>query len=201
LLVFALFNAPFHSAPHALVGLTLAGILLQKRPTSGRERPAWIFSAAVAGCTVFFVGAVFLPSVWLRTAEDVHLAGRPPFRFYERCALYPWPNATANLKYGIALLDAGRNSEARHFLLKAKAGTDTGELHLALAVLEARLGAADRAKACLEPCFWRWPSSRDAWFVLASVSSKDQRDEIFRKASEWLSASDLARLKSDLAGR
>ena len=202
LLTFSLVNAPFHSAPHAVAGLMLAGCLLQSRSESVvREWPAWVGPIAATGAAVFFISVVLVPSWRLREAEDVHLAGQPPFQHYARCTQYPWPNATADLKCGIALLDAGRYSEARRSFMKAMKGTDTGELYLALALLETRAGDYPRAQAWLEMCFWRWPSSRDAWYLLAIVSGRDQRDEILRRAAVWLKQDDLERLRLDLSGR
>ncbi|MBI5091405.1 MAG: O-antigen ligase family protein, partial [Candidatus Hydrogenedentes bacterium] len=201
LIVFSLFNAPFHSAPHALAGLVLASALLGRRFSATRTRSGWLYGLAAAGCTVFFAGAVLLPSVWLRSAEDEHLARRPPFAQYERCTLYAWPNATAQLKYGIALLEAGRYSEARRAFTDAMKGTDTGEVYLALALLEWRTGAPVPARAWLDECLWRWPSSRDAWFLLALSSTGEEREGVYRQAELWLTPDALNRIKTDLAGR
>ncbi|MCC6145636.1 MAG: O-antigen ligase family protein, partial [Candidatus Hydrogenedentes bacterium] len=69
LAVFCLFNAAFQSAPHALAGVLLAGMLLSRRYEPGTPRglgAALTAGAAAAASMALFLFAVFIPSYYLR---------------------------------------------------------------------------------------------------------------------------------------
>lgn len=196
LLVFSLFNAPFHSAPHALGGLLLSGILLERGDAAARRKPrqggdarlpAYVTAAACFAATAFFLWGVLLPSYWLRTAEDAHLAGRSPFGLYERVVRRPWPNATAESKYGIALEQAGRGEEAYCAFRRAQeAGLDTGEIHLALGVLAFEANHRAAAQEALEACVFRWPGNVFAWKLLWEAVPPSYRAAVAERAGRWI---------------
>jgi len=192
LLTFSLFNAAFHSAPHALAGLLLAGMLLAQRGTAvGAEAPGESLDAAygLAALTImmsaFFMWAVLLPSYWLQAAEDRYLAGKPCLPQYERVVEHPWPNARAREEYGVALSEAGRLEEAYYQFERALDGRDTGSLYLALGALAQSLGDHRRARQWLDACFYRWPSSAALWEVRFQGSPPHERKHIRERAARW----------------
>lgn len=169
-LVFCLFNAGFHSAPHALVTLLLASMLFshserKERTNLTNADPYWL-KPALAGFAVALVAtlcwAVLIPSYQLRLAEDIHLSGKNPVPYYEKVLAHRWPNAEAREEYGMALLDAGRADEAYTQLQKAQKGLDTGRLYLLLAVAAEQLGDFHAVRTWAEQCLIRWPDNSAA---------------------------------------
>ncbi len=175
LLVFSLFNAAWHSAPHALAGLLLAGALLHPTTWDWRKqdtgRPmngvvflllSVVFAAGVAWCTL-------IPSYLQCRAEAVHCAGGDPLALYERVFQHRWPNAECREEYGMALLDRNRPADAYVQLQCALEGLDTGRVYLLLGFAAERLGQTDAARAWFAKCLERWPSNEEAasrWMAL-----------------------------------
>ena len=201
LLIFSLFNAPFHSAPHALCFLLLAAILWSKNSVS--ESPSYFdketFMEALLMCcmavllTAFVLWAVLIPSYLLRAAEDAHIANKSPFNLYARSERHSWPNATAYEEHGIALLDAGRNNEAKQRFLHALKGIDTGQPYLALGIIADRQGDKSTAKIWLYECIKRWPSNNQAWSLLIKNTAPAFREPIFKQADRWVNRNDIDR--------
>ena len=184
---FSLFNNPFHSAPHALIGFICIGLLLARKhsETPSPHTPLFdsIFSfftivsipLAIA-LSVFFCWAVLLPSYQLRKAEDAHLAHHADtLTYYKECIHHSWFNATAHDEYGLALLDAGYDAEARRQFELALGGLDTGRIYLALGRIALKQQDYQRARMVYEKCLWRWPSNQeaqDAWHFLVHAPDK-----------------------------
>lgn len=169
LLVFALFNAPFQSPPHALAGVSLAAALMAQVDESPERRgttsPRWVSGLALPCAlllTLFHGYAVLIPSARLRAAEDAHLAGEDPIPRYESTVAWAWPNAVAHLRLGLALAEAGRYEEAEKHLKVALKGVDTGEVYLILGATAVKSGKDQEAKMWLGRCLERWPRNAHA---------------------------------------
>jgi O-antigen ligase len=193
LAVFAIFNPTFRSAPHAAAGLLLASVLLLRGPHRSpappqptRARAACVISVPVLALAAFLSWAVWMPSLRLRAAEDVHLAGGDPLPLYAATVAHRWPNAVAEEKYGIALAEAGRRVEATERLLNAREGLDTGELYLALGAVAVEEGDRESARRWLRECLRRWPSNRDAWRLLLWATPQPERDRVRSEARRWI---------------
>ena len=190
LLVFSLFNAAWHSAPHALAGLLLAGTLLHHSSDTGDRLPgrrgwgALAFSASVF-LVAFGGGTTLVPSYYLRAAEDVHLAGGPAVPYYQRVFAHGWPNATAQEECGMALLDAGRTREAYDRFLRALPGLDTGRLYQLLGVTAAQLEEYQTARQWLWDCLWRWPGNQRAWDLLGTITPAAERPPWIQHGRRW----------------
>ena len=147
---------------HVWAGLLLMGMLLV-RPDTGLARKRLsahvLFPVTVATCVVM-AWAVFVPSYWLRAAEDAHLAGEPSLELYERALAHPWPNAEARKEYAFALSEAGRDADARRELERTLEGLDTGDAYLSLALLAAKRGDRESARRWGEECLRRWRGAR-----------------------------------------
>lgn len=173
LLVFACFNAALHSAPHALAGLVLAGMLLMREapaaPKAGRAAAA----AVVASCIVIpavFAAIVLVPSYLLCAAEDAHVRGEDPRALYRRVFHWGWPDARAREEYGMALLEAEQPEAAYGAFLRARDGLDTGRLYLNLAQTASALEDDEMAARWAVACLMRWPWHREAWQFAAPQS-------------------------------
>lgn len=203
LLVFSLFNSPFHSAPHALAGLLLAGALLARdepeappaSETGAVQSPApWVVLVASLVLAAFSFKAVIVPSCLLRRAEDLHLAGEPAIEAYQDI---PRPSATVREKLGIAYLEAGQYEPAREQFLAALEGLDTGAVYLALGAADVALDDKDSARKWLNECVLRWPSNEDAWLLLLRSTPPSDQDDLLKKARPWLSGDGMARLEAE----
>jgi O-antigen ligase len=178
LLVFAGFNAAFHSAPHAWAGLLMCAMLhvrgeFATEPDAPHHRAWWWLPAPLALVLAgLMTWTVYMPSRWLREAEDVHLAGGDAPRYYARVLAHPWPNPQAHEEYGMALLDAGRTTDAYAQFVEALHGLDTGRLHLLLGIAADRLGDRQTAAEWLEQCLRRWPDNEQARMLLDGHSAE-----------------------------
>jgi O-antigen ligase len=158
LLATSLFGFPLHSAPNALAGLLLAGILLARGRPAVEGRGALALPMAAYPLAVLFVWAVFVPSALLRSAEDAHLAHEPSQHLYERAVRWPWPSPQAHAHYAFALSDYGELQRAVEQLQLALRGLDTGDLYYALGALATQTGDYKTAEQQLRECLYRWPS-------------------------------------------
>jgi len=189
LLVFGLFNAGFHSAPHGLAFVLLAGA-----GASGEVRARMNLEGRWVSCSMMvlagilaaaFVSAVFIPSCLLRRAEDAHLANDNWEVAYEQVLQWPWPVWKAHEEYGIALYDAGRLEEAAARFEASLAGVDTGRPYLALGVIHCGWGRAETAEEYLRACLWRWPRNRRAWEYLLTVTPDHAKSDLISEAATW----------------
>lgn len=194
LFVFALFNAPFHSVPHALAGTMLATSLLSRgnpslsaRPFSDRKRVIYggvLFAAAVA--VLIGVGiAVVVPSYRLAAADIAAISGPPPLDLYRRACAGPFALPEAHERYGAALLRAGRYAEARDTFTRALTHLDWGSAYLGLAAAQRKLGNLPAARAAAEACVQRWPSHTDAWQILLSAAPTTDHADIVARAKRF----------------
>lgn len=190
LLVFSCFNAAFRSAPHALAGLLLAGMLTAQPaaaqlPPARSVRRAWLYLALSLLLAGGFAWTVHTPSRLLRAAEDAHIAGQDPSARYARAIAHPWPNALAHEEFGMALLDAARYEEAYAQLLKAREGLDTGRVYLLLGTAAMHLGDTGAAQMWLGACLDRWPANAAAWRMLWPIAPEHLRASLRAHAQRW----------------
>jgi hypothetical protein len=118
-----------------------------------------------------FMVSVFLPSYYLRAAEDLHVAGEDPVAAYERVLAFPWPQALAHEELAIALLDQNRRDEAEAHLRAAMHGLDTGRLYYLLAQTADARNEEARARDWYLLCLMRWPWHRPSWKRLEELNS------------------------------
>lgn len=199
--VFSLFNAPLHSAPHALVAVVLASSL------SGRERDPSLSAGPrrsryqqifhLAAVLVFFSGFVLfslVPSYLLRKAETLHIRGTPSVAAYHRAAAWPGAPRIAYEKYGIALLEAGEFGLSQQVFTRALEGIDTGAVYLGLGVAAFKNGDRAAAREALLACVHRWPSKFDAWYLLMRCVDAGERSGLMEKARPWLTTDEADQL-------
>lgn len=197
---FALFNATYQSAPHALCALLLAGSLLADAspqvPEPPRRRyPAMALAAAALLVTGFTIFAVLIPSYRMGSVADAYREGRPIDNLFEELTEYPWPNPQANQEWATYLEAAGRYPEAERHALAAKEGLDTGNIYLLLGALAEQKGDEEAAKHAYEACLLRWPRNTRAWSRLVPLLSPDERANKLTEAARWLPPQDLASLR------
>ncbi len=190
-LLFSIFNAAWHSAPHALAGLLLAGMLLNpeaKTPLAGTGGN-WLaglsgvlVAAALAAASCW---TTYFPSCLQSRAEAAHCAGQDPLPLYGRVFEHGWPNAQCHEEAAMALLDAGRPVEAREHLGAALEGLDTGRAYWLLGRAAEAMGDRVTARAAYRACLERWPSSEEAWMRLYRSSLKDQNGPLLEHARRW----------------
>jgi hypothetical protein len=216
LLVFCLFNAGLHSAPHALAGLLLAGMLRErdlKRDKAGQSgsfagkcvpklelgnerevelgnergtggwRWGFVLAAAILGLT--HTGLVLLPSYLLRLAEKAHVAGDNALPLYERAVRFPYTPPETWEVYGMALLEAAQPRKAIEALNEARAGLDTGRLHLLRAMAHLELSEEDKAREALKTCVIRWPFHEGAWRTLDRLTPENERETLRSAVQRW----------------
>ena len=198
LLVFSLSSFPFHSAPHAFVGVLLVSMAIARRSRVETTHPGTGRAGSVAKVAGFGVPVAFavlaLFALWsgtlwsyrLREADRLSLRGKPSIEYYARALEHPWPNALAHHNYGIALLQAGDYDGAEKQFAAALRGIDTGQVYLALGTLADRRGDRKQAREWLEECLFRIPSSLAGWTRLARASSSDRVEELTERAQSWL---------------
>ena len=200
LLVFSCFYFPFYSAPHALLGLLLAGMLVARGRDSGSESPARpraqrVAALVVGGCAMLIfpllVWVVILPSYRLRAAMDLHLAGADPIPAYERTLSAGWAPIETHEKLGLALLQAGDSEGAEREFTIAFRGMDTGAVYMGLGASLLQQGKTTEAKEALESCVSRWPSHAAAWELLYRVTPEGERTDLLRRANRWLDADEM----------
>jgi tetratricopeptide (TPR) repeat protein len=211
LLAFSLFNSPFHSPPHALTGLLLAGGLLARWQEEEKgatvHTRAWLtylVPTTSIALAAFAIWLTITPSYQLRRAEDLHLAsqGAPQesvFEAYERALRHPAARALTSEKLGIALFEADLFTEARDQFTKALRGLDTGGVYLALGALDMQLHDRDSARKWLEECVLRWPSNEAAWVLLMRSSEPANHETVLTRARRWLPEKAVQRLKAEEA--
>lgn len=204
--VFSLFHFPFHSAPHALVGVLCATALFAQAATGTKpsipvyrvgkmvERffaPAGIFVAC------FLLWAVLWQSVLLKTADTKYLSqAADTLDAYQRVCAHPWLNALAHRNFAIALIAAGHYTEAEAEIREALDGLDTGQLYLALGALAELRGSTEEARRYLEEAAFRIPGSVAVWRRLLRVSPPEDRAGLLEKARRYLSEEDYRELEA-----
>ncbi|MBM3288797.1 MAG: hypothetical protein FJY92_01465, partial [Candidatus Hydrogenedentes bacterium] len=202
-LVFALFNSPLHSPPHALAAFLLGACLIERRA------PKMPFSTAFGNWGGRFLGVLVLamplpvwfglvvPSYRLQQAQTAHVEGRSALALYSDAAeTGSIIQAEIDEKYGIALLDVRDYESARDRFKKALDGSDSGSVYLGLGTAEYLLGNNAAAYAALEKAVYRWPSHLDAWRLLLRTCPTSEREDWLIKAKRFLRASELDELRN-----
>ncbi len=162
LFVFSLTHPALYSAPHAMLGLLLYTMSLQGRwgaadgSVRARRISVGFVLLVVVGAGAFFM-TDFYPSVLLRRAEDVHLAGGDAGADYARATRAWGYHPDAHESYGMYALGRGDHAVALEHLLRARPGLETGRVYQLLALVATARGK--RAEACrwYEQCLARWP--------------------------------------------
>ncbi len=177
--VFGLFHFPLHSAPHALVIILFATMLMARRietSDAGTSSPLSVARIGVKGRALgaiaalsisglfatFTVWDVLLPSRALRAANNLHEQGEPANDAYENAIKTGRYHAQAHANYANALLQRGELDRARTQLELALQGQDTGDLHLALGYIALQQGDLDIARSHLLAAIHRWPNNAAA---------------------------------------
>lgn len=160
LLIFAVFNSPFHSAPHAMAGLLITGMAAHGRSVRWPALPApglW----GCRGLSVLLVAGVFAaivtPSFLVRQAEQQHLEGVDPLAAYERVASWGWPHGEGRYSHAVALRERRAYAEAAAQLEAAAGMVETGRRYKLLGDLYAAMGQMDAAENAYRECLRRWP--------------------------------------------
>ncbi|MCC6696062.1 MAG: O-antigen ligase family protein [Candidatus Hydrogenedentes bacterium] len=202
LAVFSLAYYPFYSAPHAILGLLLAGCLLGRAPKLAEGCSATRSSRLLS--RTLGIGAllvlplvlwmVVLPSYLLRTAESSHLKGEDSTVAYERVVALRFTPSETHEMYGLALLDAGRFEDARDAFRTACKEMDSGGAYLGLAASLLMTGDSVGARDAVEQSLRRWPSSFEAWALLLKASPPHKRADIVLRARVWLEPGEIERL-------
>ena len=210
LAVFSLAYFPFYSAPHAIVGLLLAGCLLGRSlnntegagtsaPSMVSRLASWTAGVAAVLLVPLALWMVVIPSYLLRLAEDLHVGGADPLSAYERVIALRWAPAECYEKYGLALLEADRHDEARVAFQTACTELDTGAAYLGLGASSLFSGDVESARDALESCLKRWPSSYEAWALLIDAYPLQEREAILTRARAWLTDEELERVNKPAA--
>ncbi|MCC6796173.1 MAG: O-antigen ligase family protein [Candidatus Hydrogenedentes bacterium] len=203
-MVFALFNSPLHSPPHALAGFTLAACIVQRAsgpPPEEKAASMWLrrlvglFSIAVLPIVVVFV---LVPSYRLQRAQQAHVVGQPALQLYAAAeSMDGVLHAEIDEKFGIALLDAKDYESARKHFKEALQGSDSGSVYLGLGTAEYQLGNKSDAYAALERAVYRWPSHLNAWRLLMRVCPVAERGAWLAKAARFLRGSEIKKLERE----
>lgn len=199
--VFSLFNAPLHSAPHALVAVVLASSLLgrDRDPVvpAGSSHSRYQRTFQIAAVLVFVLGFVLfslVPSYLLRKAETLHIRGTPSLAAYQRAATWSGAPWIAYEKYGIALLESGHFGLSQQVFARALDGLDTGAVYLGLGVAAFKNGDSATAREALLACLHRWPSKFDAWYLLMRCVDAEERSRLLERARPWLTPDEALQL-------
>ncbi len=205
LLVFSLFNGVYHSPPHALAGILLAGNLLagSREPSNAGRRIEsdfpllpWFVPIAATGTIVFNTLAVAWPSLDLAALPStVDVSSESSSEKYERALARPWPSPIADVQWSMSLLAEGKAEEARPFLIRAKKRLDTGRLHYLLGYLAKLEGDTREAEAAYQAAVWRWPRNVDAWIGLMKATPDERWEERIEGARRWLSTEEITLLE------
>lgn len=202
--IFALFNCPLQSPPHALVFAVLVLSILEGNRDSetGTDHvrtwvkyPVGLFALCMP---VLVWYSVIVPSYWLQQAQSAHIAGKPSVPIYERA--FKSKNALsseAHEKCGVAYLDAKAFDKAREQFRLALESGDGGSLYLGLGTAEYLLGDRTAARRALEQAVYRWPSHLDGWRLLLRTCDAEDRDSWLNKAGRFLNAPDWEALKQE----
>ncbi len=162
LFVFSLTHPAFYSAPHAMVGVLLYTMNLRDRPgpvdgtARARRISMGVLLLVAAGAATFFMTDSY-PSMLLRRAEDVHLAGGDAGADYERATRAWGYHPEAHESYGIYALGRGDHTLALEQLLRARPGLETGRVYQLLALVATARGQRPEACQWYAQCLARWP--------------------------------------------
>jgi O-antigen ligase len=166
LFVFSLTHPAFYSAPHAMIGVVLYSMNLPTRPGpvcgTARARLLSIGVVLLVGAgAVTFIMTAFHPSILLRRAEDVHLAGGDAGADYEEATGAWGYHPDAHESYGIYALGRDDLVLALEQLLRARQGLETGRVYQLLALVATARGDLTAACHWYESCLARWPWAGD----------------------------------------
>ncbi|HOL77855.1 MAG TPA: O-antigen ligase family protein [Candidatus Hydrogenedentes bacterium] len=195
--VFSLFHFPFHSAPHALLGVLCATGLFAEDTTGAEQSiPVFrvgkalerLFAPAAVFIACFLLWAVFWQSVLLKAADTQYLSkASDTLDAYRRVCAHPWRNALAQRNFAIALIAAGHYAEAEAEIREALDGLDTGQLYLALGALAELRGSTEEAREYLREAVFRIPSNLEVWRRLLRLSSPGELASLKGEARRYLS--------------
>lgn len=151
----------WYSPPHALAGLLLLGCNLRgprsrRARLPGFARRSLTVSLAIAGSLTYIVFALY-PSYLLCRAEDRHLAGLPAGDAYARATAAWGAPPEAFESRGIWALEQRDYAGADRACTRARAGLDTGRIHLLSAQAKAALGDGGGACRHYVQARQRWP--------------------------------------------
>lgn len=203
-MVFALFNSPLHSPPHALAGFTLAACLAQRasgKPPEEKSAAMWFRRlVGISGIAVLpiVVEFVLVPSYRLQRAQQAHIVGQPALQLYAAAeSMDGVLHAEIDENLGIALLDAKDYESARKHFKEALQGSDSGSVYLGLGTAEYQLGNKSDAYTAFERAVYRWPSHLNAWRLLMRVCPVAERDAGLAKAARFLRGSEIKNLERE----
>ncbi|MFO7774742.1 MAG: O-antigen ligase family protein [Candidatus Hydrogenedentota bacterium] len=222
LTVFACFNFPLASAPHAAAGIVLLTLLLTEKE-GGKPHPVrmlgaiatrnappasrWLCSVTAAamfagtlGAASFYCAAVLPPSHWLRMAENQALEGESGLDAYRRAAEHLWPNPRALERYGYALAREGRPEEARDALEQALQYRDTGSLHMMLAAVASRLSDEETMRRHADAARFRIPGEGTAWFLALASRPQAEWPALKEEALQWIDSGEWERITQNARG-
>ena len=211
LAVFACFNFPLASAPHAAAGVVLVTLLLAPK-WGGKPHPIRMpsaFATRGAALTVFagtllaaafYCTAVLPPSHWLRMAENQALEGESGLDDYQRAAEYFWPKPRALERYGYALAREGHLEEARDVLEQALEYRDTGSLHMMLAAVASRLPDEEAMRRHADEARFRIPGAGTAWFLALGSRPEAQWPAFREEAMRWIDDREWERIVENARG-
>ncbi len=211
LAVFACFNFPLASAPHAAAGVVLVTLLLAPK-WGGKPHPIRMpsaFATRGAALTVFggtllaaafYCAAVLPPSHWLRMAENQALAGESGLDDYRRAAEHFWPSPRALERHGYALAREGHLEEAREVLEQALEYRDTGSLHMMLAAAASRLPDEDTMRRHADEVRFRIPGAGTAWFLALASRPEAQWPALREEAMQWIDDGEWERITENARG-
>ncbi|MBX3179261.1 MAG: O-antigen ligase family protein [Candidatus Hydrogenedentes bacterium] len=154
----------WYSPPHALAGLLFLGCNLRgprsrRARLPGFARQSLTVSLAIAGSLAYIVLALY-PSYLLCRAEDRHVAGLPAGDAYARATAAWGAPPEAFESRGIWALEQGYYAGADRAFTRARAGLDTGRIHLLSAQAKAALGDGGGACRHYGQALQRWPFNR-----------------------------------------
>lgn len=191
MMVFALVNDAWHSAPHALLSLWLlsaATAPTRAVPEASRAGRLALCVLVLAQAALFAAHAalVLRPSWLLTRAEDLNFAGKNPEAAYEAAAAHPFVRAEAQLGlavYHTRLRDWPRAAAAAH---EAQHALDTHMVHWLEGQALAQDGDTQSAKMALEKCLARAPKNQPAFDLLWRLTEDSRALELLREhAKRW----------------
>ncbi|MCH7958839.1 MAG: O-antigen ligase family protein [Candidatus Hydrogenedentes bacterium] len=201
LAVFASLNATWQSPAHALVGLLLIACLFARNdgtraPLSPPTRTrAWAMVGTSIGVALLTTVLLLVPSYRLSAARAEYDSTNPSGMPFEALAETNWPNPAARRDTALALIAKGEYTRAETYLVQAREGLDTGEVHFLQALIAMNAHDLDAAEDALRECLWRWPGYLPAWEMLLQILRSDTREAELPAMRRWLNPEELESLR------
>lgn len=204
--VFACFNTPVMSPPHAVAGLMLMACLMtghvrDTQRSAPAIRPKLLTTGVPVGFSALLLAVVIafllVPSVSLRSAQTAHLAGSDTLPDYNLAAASWSPFAAeAWASQAQCHVEHEQWDAAIAAYERALTGMDTGRVHLELGALHYRTGRIDLATPRLAAAVQRWPWNYDAWRIYLAVSPLSAHTDKLQAVLPRLPAETRERLKA-----